>query len=103
MNVEIKTPLRILHLEDNPVDCQLVEATLAGDKLSGHFVVARNQQEFLAALNQNKFDLIISDFTLPSYDGMSALSLAKKLQPEAPFLFVSGTIGEERAVESLKS
>lgn len=103
MNLEIKTPLRILHLEDSPLDCQLVQAKLEDDRLACEFVIAKSQREFQAALDEHKFDLIISDFTLPSYDGMSALALSQQIQPEAPFLFVSGTIGEERAVESLKS
>jgi two-component system cell cycle sensor histidine kinase/response regulator CckA len=54
-------------------------------------------------LEQAKFDLVISDFTLPSYSGMAALVACKKLQPDTPFIFVSGTIGEEGAVEGLKS
>ena len=50
-----------------------------------------------------RFDLIISDYSLPSFDGLSALSLARELSPETPFIFFSGTIGEEVAVESLKN
>jgi len=50
-----------------------------------------------------RFDLILSDFSLPAYDGMAALSAAHQAQPETPFLFVSGTIGEEKAVESLRA
>src|SRR5947207_12239718 len=58
--------------------------------------------EFEAALNQGCFDLIISDHTLPCFDGLSALGLARHKHPELPFIFVSGTIGEELAVDSLK-
>src|SRR5688572_17601808 len=99
-----KSPLRILHLEDNPLDRELLAMSLANDGLVCEFVTADQQREFEAALGgQTSFDLILSDFTLPSYDGMSALAAARKMKPETPFIFVSGTIGEERAVESLKS
>src|SRR5688500_392043 len=100
---ETKTPLRILQLEDNLMDCQIVQEVLTANNLVCEFVLAHNREEFESALAQKKFDLIISDFALPSYDGMSALALVHEVQPETPFLFVSGTIGEERAVESLKS
>ena len=52
---------------------------------------------------QEKLDLILSDFTLPGYDGMSALARAQAICPEVPFIFVSGTLGEDLAIESLKS
>src|SRR5439155_185658 len=58
--------------------------------------------DFESALDQGCFDLIISDHTLPGFDGLSALGLARKKHPEVPFIFVSGTIGEELAVDSLK-
>jgi len=93
----------ILHLEDDPHDQQLVENTLKADGLACEIVHARTRDEFQTALKQSIFDLIISDYTLPSYDGMTAIADAKKFQPEASFIFVSGTIGEERAVASLKS
>src|SRR6267143_1561194 len=97
-----KAPLRILHLEDNSHDRQLVEEKLAADGLVCEFIHVAEREQFEARLEQNPFDVILSDFTLPSYDGMAALAAARKLQPEAPFLFVSGTIGEERTVEGLK-
>ena len=59
--------------------------------------------DFENALAGQAFDLIISDFSLPSFDGLKALALARKLSPQTPFIFFSGTIGEEVAVESLKN
>src|SRR5882762_7403145 len=100
--VSIKTPLRVLYLEDNPHDRQLVEERLAADGLRCEFVHANAREQFETKLQHSHFDLIVSDFTLPAYDGMAALAAARKTQPETPFLFVSGTIGEERAVEGLK-
>jgi len=95
-------PVRILHLEDNSPDQLLVKETLASSGLPCEIVHVAGQQDFEALLQNCRFDLIISDFSLPGYDGMAALASAQKSQPGTPFLFVSGTIGEERAVESLK-
>src|SRR5258708_3884755 len=96
-------PLHILHLEDNPDDRQLTEAMLAADGLNCNFVNVETEKDFESALKQEKFNLILSDFALPAYNGMDALLAAKRLQPETPFVLLSGAIGEERAVESLKS
>lgn len=96
-------PLRILHLEDNLYDGELVRANLEADGLRFDVVQARTQDEFEHALTHGPFDLILSDFTLPSYGGMAALKRANEQWPDTPFIFVSGTIGEERAVEAMKS
>src|ERR1041384_1789565 len=95
-------PLRILYLEDNPLDRELVANALAAEGLACQFIYAKSQKEFQAALHQPNLDLILSDFTIPSYDGMAALAAAQQTAPEVPFLFLSGTIGEQRAVASLK-
>jgi len=100
---ESDRPLRILHLEDNPLDRQLVLQTLIGDKLKCEFIYAKNEPEFREALKRGNIDLILSDFTLPGYDGMRALAEARRTSPEIPFVFLSGTIGEERAVENLRA
>src|SRR6266571_7609543 len=100
---ENRGTVSILHLEDNCFDRELVAQALLRDHLSCEFVYATTAAEFREALDHSKFDLILSDFTLPSFSGTAALTLAKAAQPEVPFLFVSGTIGEERAVETLKS
>jgi hypothetical protein len=97
------TPLRILHLDDNASDRELVRQALVHDEISCEFVYASSEAEFSAALDRDNIDLILSDFTLPGYDCLSALALAQKKCPEVPYLFVSGAIGEERAIESLKS
>ena len=57
---------------------------------------------FVAALEEGGFDMIISDYTLPSYDGHSALLAAQAKRPEVPFIFFSGTLGEEHAIRALK-
>jgi signal transduction histidine kinase len=93
---------RILVFEDNLDDRHLLETALGNLELAFQIVHAQTREEFHRALGNAQFDLIISDFNLPGYDGISALTLTKQLQPDTPFIFVSGTIGEERAVESLK-
>ena len=93
--------LRILHLEDNVTDAELIWATLAEQGIRATWTRVDNHQSFLGALETQHFDLILSDFSMPSFGGKEALEIAKQKYPEAPFIFVSGTIGEERAVEAL--
>jgi two-component system, cell cycle sensor histidine kinase and response regulator CckA len=95
-------PLRILHLEDNPTDSFLVARTLRAEGLLVEFVHARSRLEYEAALERPYFDLILSDYTIPGYTGMAALKAAQDKHPLTPFIFLSGTIGEQTAVESLK-
>lgn len=95
--------IRVLHLEDTEADHILVREMLAAEGLDCDFRLAHNRDEFESAVRRDKFDLIISDFSLPSYDGMRALALAEEWQKDVPFIFFSGTIGEETAVESLKT
>ncbi len=101
--IERESGLLVLHLEDSLPDRELVGATLKKEGLPCEIVYVKGREAFEAALASKKFDLIISDFSLPGYDGIEALRTAQTTQPEVPFIFVSGTIGEERAVESLKS
>jgi two-component system, cell cycle sensor histidine kinase and response regulator CckA len=98
-----KAPIHLLHLEDNEIDRVLVREMLAADGLTCEWKVVETRQEFRSALAHASFSLIISDFSLPSFDGMSALMVARELAPQTPFIFFSGTIGEEIAVESLKN
>ncbi len=97
-----KRRVRVLHLEDNENDHLLVAETLSANELVCEFTLAKSREEFEAALRRAEYDLIISDFTLPSYDGLTALSLAQELHPETPFVFFSGSIGEDIAVDSLQ-
>ena len=99
----VQRPVRILHLEDNENDQVLVREMLLAEGLACEFVMVKTREDFDSAVRQNKYDLIISDYTLPSFDGLRALSLAREVCPETPFIFFSGTIGEEAAVESLRN
>jgi len=95
--------VRILHLEDVESDGELVFAALAAYGMQVEPTYARCRDEFVSALQQGGFDAILSDFTLPDFDGLSALQVSLDLQPDLPFIFVSGTIGEERAVAGMKA
>ncbi|MBI2949756.1 MAG: response regulator [Verrucomicrobia bacterium] len=94
--------LRIIHLEDDPNDRELVRNLLEAEGLMCEFHHVETRDDFTTALEQGPWDLIMSDFTLPGYDGLSALALARQKRPEVPYLFVSGTMGEELAVDSLQ-
>jgi len=94
--------LRVLHLEDDPKDTELVQATLETEGIQSELRRVENKQDFVAALQREKFDLILADYTLPSFDGVSGLKLAQQHAPDVPFIFVSGTLGEDVAIEALK-
>jgi PAS domain S-box-containing protein len=96
-------PLRILHLEDNPVD-----ALLTKDQLKSHGVAAdikhvTGREDFEQTLRTGKWDLVLSDYHLPKFTGLEALKLVRKEFPAIPFILMSGTIGEAAAIESLKA
>src|SRR5215212_3069754 len=95
--------LRIVYLEDDPLDTELVQAKLAEGGISCEITRVETREQFVGALGDGGFDLMLSDHSLPSFDGLSALKLAKVMCPEVPFILISGAIGEERAIEALKS
>jgi phosphoserine phosphatase RsbU/P len=95
--------LRILHLEDDPMDAELVLMTLSAEGLDCEVQVVSRREEFGSALERGGIDLILADFALPAFDGMSALAMVREKLPDLPFVFVSGKLGEEAAIESLKS
>lgn len=98
----VTSPIKILHLEDDPKDAELVQATLEAEDVVCEITRVETQREFCDSLERGGFDLILADYTLPAFDGMSALKIAKEIRPEVPFIFVSGTLGEEVAIEALK-
>ncbi|HTQ52310.1 MAG TPA: PAS domain S-box protein [Candidatus Acidoferrales bacterium] len=96
-------PLRILHLEDDPDFAELVRTLLQQDELHAELKRVAGRADFEAALDSEKFDLILSDFRLPRFTGLEALAFVRKECPEVPFILLSGTIGEHAAIESLKA
>ncbi|MDB6037215.1 MAG: signal transduction histidine kinase, nitrogen specific, NtrB [Verrucomicrobiales bacterium] len=99
----MKNALRILHLEDNSNDAELVRSVLEEDQLICDIDRVVSKTEFERALQSNIYDIILSDYSMPGFDGFKALSCSRLMQPSVPFLFLSGTIGEERAVDSLRN
>jgi PAS domain S-box-containing protein len=98
----MKTSLRILNLEDSANDSELNGEMLSARWPECQVVRVETRKDFVAALAEGGFDIILSDFTMPGFDGREALALAREECPEVPFLFVSGTIGEDTAIEALK-
>jgi len=96
------SPLRILYLEDEPRDAELVQATLEAEGIPCQITRIETQPDFVASLEPGGFDLVLADYTLPSFDGLSALKIARQMRPEIPFIFLSGTMDEEVAIEAVK-
>ena len=95
--------LNILHLEDEPDFAELVCSLLEQGGVDAQVKRVGDRLAFTQALDAGKYDLIISDYHLPSFTGLEAMALVKKKCPLTPFILVSGTIGEQAAIESLKA
>jgi PAS domain S-box-containing protein len=100
--VSMRHPLRILSLEDDPHDTELIQELLAAEDVVCEITRVDTEPVFLASLDDGGIDVILADYSLPSFDGLSALRLAITRCPDVPFIFVSGTLGEEVAIEALK-
>jgi len=92
----------ILLLEDSEIDAELLAAHLAKAGMPFRMTRVVNRREFVDALQDGAYDVILADYSLPDFDGVSALNIARVLQPELPFIFVSGVVGEEFATNALK-
>src|SRR5271163_4151524 len=98
----MNSQLRILHLEDDSRDAELIRETLEAEGIGCQVTCVETEAPFIACLKTGVFDLIFADYTLPSFDGLSALKIAHQARPLVPFIFVSGTMDEEIAIEALK-
>ncbi|HZM46768.1 MAG TPA: EAL domain-containing protein [Burkholderiales bacterium] len=94
--------LKVLIVEDQPTDAELLQYDMRRAGLEFTARRVETQEAFERELQEFEPDLILSDFSMPSFDGLSALDLAQARTPETPFIFVSGTIGEDRAIDALK-
>ena len=95
--------VRVLLTEDVSADAELVVRELKRAGLRFTHQVVETEEAFVRALREFAPDVILSDFSMPGFDGMAALALSRELSPDTPFVFVSGTIGEEYAIRALKS
>jgi len=94
--------LQLLTVEDSEPDAEVVARSLRKAGLIVDIRRVQTEHDFMSALRERTPDLILSDFSLPQFDGLRALELAVAHAPETPFIYVSGTIGEERAIEALR-
>ena len=93
---------QILHLEDNKNDAELVKEILALNDINCKITLVDNKSDFEKELKRRNFSIILADYNLPNFDGLEALKIVKKEKPEIPFIFMSGVLGEELAIETLK-
>src|SRR2546428_13296256 len=97
------TPLKLLILEDSAFDAELEVGKLQAAGYECDWQQVQTREEFEASLDRPEFELILADYNLPNFDGLSALGLLRERGLEIPFVLISGTLGEERAIESLKA
>ncbi len=100
--VRMKTKVQVVIVEDIETDAALVARHLGKSNLECVFHRVQTEPHFEQALREVVPDLILSDFSLPQFDGLRALEIAARQAPDTPFIFVSGTIGEERAIDALR-
>ena len=94
--------LRILSLEDDPNDFEFIRRSLERESLTFEIRRVSTRADFIVAASSGSVDLILADYSLPGFDGLSALAIAREQCPEVPFIFVSGALGEELAIETLR-
>jgi two-component system, cell cycle sensor histidine kinase and response regulator CckA len=99
----MKSPLHILHLEDDPNDTKLVQSTLETEGIACKTTCVQTRDDFISALERGSIDLILSDFSLAAFDGLSAAALVRARWAAIPLIVVSGTPSEEGAIDSFKS
>jgi len=98
----VNRSVRILHLEDSQTDRELIAGLLKKAGICCETTTAETKTEFVNSLRKEIWDLILADHSLPGFDGFSALTIAHQQYPDLPFIFVTGTMGEDIAVETLK-
>jgi PAS domain S-box-containing protein len=89
--------LKVLILEDNPADARLISHALEAGGIQHDYIVAHNKAEFVAAIENNFFDVVLADHALPQFNSIEALSMVRELFPHIPFILVTGTVSEEFA------
>jgi two-component system cell cycle sensor histidine kinase/response regulator CckA len=99
----MKSPLHILHLEDDPNDAELIQDALKTNGITAAITRVQTRDDFVSALERGNVDLIFSDFALPAFDGLSATEIVHTRWPSIPFILVSGSLDEELAITSFQS
>ncbi|NOZ62018.1 MAG: PAS domain S-box protein [Calditrichaeota bacterium] len=99
----MKKKVKIIYLEDELKDVELVEAQFFSERFPFALTHVENKSELLAGLKKNEYDIILMDYSLPAFDPFKTITELKKSYPDTPIVIISGTIGEELAIETLKS
>lgn len=99
----MKKDIHILMLEDDRADAELTQFALREGGVPFFLARVETRDDYIRHLEDQPPELILSDFSLPGFDGYAALTIAREKCPETPFIFVTGTMGEEVAIETLKS
>ena len=97
----MKRPIRVLHLEDSLRDAEVLHDKIRTGGVSADIVLVNSKERFETALAGDSFDLILCDYNVPSYDGISAIKRAQEQQPDTPVIVISGSLGEDEAVKCL--
>lgn len=95
--------LNILYLEDDILDVELVNSIFESEEIICNLHHVKSRYDFITQIEQQRFDIILADYSLPSFDGLSALKIVREKCPDTPFIIISGKIGEEFAIDTLKS
>jgi signal transduction histidine kinase len=93
--------IKILHLEDSIKDFELIHSIIESGEIEHDFFLTDNEKDYKNILNTENIDIILSDYSLPDYSGNEALTFAREIFSSIPFIFVSGTIGEDAAIDAL--
>src|SRR5579863_8651516 len=98
----MNTSLRVLIVEDSPDDAELATRTLRRDGRDLYCHRVETPEGMVTALQSKDWDLVISDYSMPRFNGLAALKILRDTRPEVPFILVSGMMGEEVAVAAMK-
>lgn len=98
----MSTKIKIIHLEDDLNDAELINEMISISGIDADIINVSTKDDFIYNLENSEYDLILSDYNLPQFDGLQALIETKKRNERVPFIYISGTIGEERAVQCLQ-
>ena len=99
----MNTAIRILHLEDDAADARLIREQLLRSGLEISITLAGGREAFEAAIRNSEFDIVLSDYRVPRFNGLQALEYVRSAGVEVPFILVTGALGDEGAIELLHS
>lgn len=94
----MENKINILHLEDSPFDSELIQSIIESNGINCEYYIVDSEIDYTNILESKNIDIILSDYNLPDYNGNDALKIAREQYSHIPFIFVSGTIGEDTAI-----